>query len=123
MNPTNSHASSFAAPKIDLSSEEDVYADYRFVKWLSRHRKLQGIPPSAFFSEEHKSIGENYIRFCFIKVSGMSIHTSGFTAVGQSLSARRQSEEGGGDLESVAERAGFKIIIAGLIIMELLLKT
>lgn len=55
------------ADKIDLSSESDQYKDYRFVKWLSKNRKLQGIPPSAFFSEGHKHIGENYIRFCFIK--------------------------------------------------------
>lgn len=52
---------------IDLSSEKDAQKDYRFVKWLSKNRKLQGIPPSAFFCQEHKSIGENYIRFCFIK--------------------------------------------------------
>ena len=39
----------------------------RFTKWLSKNRKLQGIPPSAFFCQEHKNIGENFIRFCFIK--------------------------------------------------------
>jgi len=55
------------ADKIDLTSETDVHRDYRFVKWLSKNRKLQGIPPSAFFSEPHKHIGEDYIRFCFIK--------------------------------------------------------
>lgn len=59
----------FAADKIDLSSETDEQKDYRFVKWLSKNRKLQGIPPSAFFSKDHKHIGENYIRFCFIKVT------------------------------------------------------
>jgi len=53
--------------KIDLSSETDSQIDFRFAKWLSKNKKLQGIPPSAFFSESHKSIGENYIRFCFIK--------------------------------------------------------
>ena len=53
---------------MDLSSETDQYKDYRFVKWLSKNRKLQGIPPSAFFSTPHKHIGENYIRLCFIKV-------------------------------------------------------
>jgi len=53
--------------KADLASETDAQRDYRFVKWLSKNKKLQGIPPSAFFSEGHKSIGENYIRFCFIK--------------------------------------------------------
>jgi len=55
------------ADKIDLSSEDDEQRDYRFVKWLSKNRKLQGIPPSAFFSKPHKFIGEDYIRFCFIK--------------------------------------------------------
>jgi len=55
------------ADKIDLSSEVDEQRDYRFVKWLSKNRKLQGIPPSAFFSQPHKHIGEDYIRFCFIK--------------------------------------------------------
>jgi len=55
------------ADRIDLSSETDPQRDYRFVKWLSKNRKLQGIPPSAFFCAEHKNIGENYIRFCFIK--------------------------------------------------------
>jgi len=55
------------ADKIDLSSETDTARDYRFTKWLSKNKKLQGIPPSAFFCQEHKSIGEDYIRFCFIK--------------------------------------------------------
>jgi len=55
------------ADKIDLSSEEHTEKDFRFVRWLSKSKKLQGIPPSAFFSREHKSIGEPYIRFCFIK--------------------------------------------------------
>lgn len=53
--------------KVDISSESDPEADFRFAKWLSKNRKLQGIPPTAFFSGPHKSIGENYIRFCFIK--------------------------------------------------------
>lgn len=52
---------------VDLSSENDPQLDFKFAKWLSKNKKLQGIPPSAFFSEPHKSIGENYIRFCFIK--------------------------------------------------------
>ncbi|XP_040573993.1 kynurenine aminotransferase isoform X2 [Lepeophtheirus salmonis] len=58
--------SSFA-DKVDLSSETDKRQDYKFVKWLIKNRKLQGIPPSAFFSEDHKHIGESYIRLCFIK--------------------------------------------------------
>jgi kynurenine--oxoglutarate transaminase/cysteine-S-conjugate beta-lyase/glutamine--phenylpyruvate transaminase len=75
------------ADKIDLSSETDSQADYRwgrpghsgytfvmyilfcprFAKWLSKNRKLQGIPPSPFFSQANKSVCQNYIRFCFIK--------------------------------------------------------
>ncbi|XP_065576805.1 kynurenine aminotransferase-like [Artemia franciscana] len=51
----------------DLSQEPDPLKDYKFVKWLSKTKKLQGIPPSAFYSKEHKRLGENYIRFCFIK--------------------------------------------------------
>lgn len=54
------------ADKIDLSGETGS-KDYRFVKWLTKNRKLQGIPMSAFYSKEHKSLGENLIRFCFIK--------------------------------------------------------
>jgi len=54
--------------KIDLTP----YApgkpdDHRFVYWLVHHHKLQGIPPSAFYGQQHKELGEPYIRFCFIK--------------------------------------------------------
>jgi kynurenine--oxoglutarate transaminase/cysteine-S-conjugate beta-lyase/glutamine--phenylpyruvate transaminase len=53
--------------KADLSSESDPCADYRFVKWLAKTHKLLGIPPSAFYTEADKHIGEDYIRFCFYK--------------------------------------------------------
>jgi len=55
------------AARVDVGGDPKETKDFRFVKWLSRHRGLQGIPPSAFFAEQHKSIGEDYIRFCFIK--------------------------------------------------------
>jgi kynurenine--oxoglutarate transaminase/cysteine-S-conjugate beta-lyase/glutamine--phenylpyruvate transaminase len=51
-----------------MSCQTDELRDYRFVKWLAKKRNLLGIPPSAFFSSQHKHIGEDYIRFCFIKV-------------------------------------------------------
>jgi len=41
--------------------------DYKFARWLSRVKHLQGIPGSAFYSEENKNLAENLIRFCFIK--------------------------------------------------------
>lgn len=55
--------------KLDLSSESDKYKDFRFVKWLSKNVKLQGIPFSAFYSEKDKYMAENYLRFCFFKVN------------------------------------------------------
>ncbi|XP_054273639.1 kynurenine aminotransferase [Macrosteles quadrilineatus] len=53
--------------KVDLSSESDKWKDYKFTKWMSKNVKLQGIPPSAFYSEPHKPLGENFVRYCFIK--------------------------------------------------------
>ncbi|CAG0884680.1 unnamed protein product [Darwinula stevensoni] len=55
------------ADKVMFEGETDPNKDYRFVKWMSRHKKLQGIPPSAFYSPKNKYLGENFIRFCFIK--------------------------------------------------------
>jgi len=54
------------ADKLDLSSETGT-KDYKFAKWLSKTKKLQGIPTSAFYSKEHKHLAENLIRFCFLK--------------------------------------------------------
>ncbi|XP_067644715.1 kynurenine aminotransferase isoform X2 [Eurosta solidaginis] len=53
--------------KIDLSSEKDEYCDYRFTKWMTKNMGLQGIPPSAFYGDAHKNLGENFVRYCFIK--------------------------------------------------------
>lgn len=52
--------------KVNLDSETGT-KDYKFVKWLSKTKKLQGIPPSAFYCDQHKHLAENLIRFCFIK--------------------------------------------------------
>ncbi|GFR10605.1 kynurenine--oxoglutarate transaminase 3, partial [Trichonephila clavata] len=54
------------ASKVDLSNEAGTL-DYRFSKWLSKNKKLQGIPPSAFYGDEDKPLAKNLIRFCFIK--------------------------------------------------------
>lgn len=50
-----------------MNSESDAQKDYRFTKWLIKNVGLQGIPPSAFFTETNKSLMENFIRFCFFK--------------------------------------------------------
>ena len=49
-----------------LKSQATILYIYELPNF-SPAQKLQGIPLSAFYSEDHKSIGENYIRFCFIK--------------------------------------------------------
>ncbi|ESO96161.1 hypothetical protein LOTGIDRAFT_214715 [Lottia gigantea] len=53
---------------VDLSGENPEEArDVKFVKWMTKNKKLTAIPPSVFYSKEHQSVGENYVRFCFIK--------------------------------------------------------
>jgi kynurenine--oxoglutarate transaminase/cysteine-S-conjugate beta-lyase/glutamine--phenylpyruvate transaminase len=54
--------------KVNLEQETDELKDYRFTKWMSKNVKLQGIPPSAFYSKPHKSLVETSVRYCFIKV-------------------------------------------------------
>ncbi|XP_061393634.1 kynurenine aminotransferase [Musca vetustissima] len=53
--------------KININSEPDQYRDYKFTKWMTKNMGLQGIPPSAFYSDEHKHLGEDFVRYCFIK--------------------------------------------------------
>ncbi|KAJ2946650.1 hypothetical protein O0L34_g12707 [Tuta absoluta] len=53
--------------KIDLSQEPDKYLDYKFTKKFAKEVGVLAIPPSAFYSEAHKKLGENYARFCFNK--------------------------------------------------------
>lgn len=53
--------------KIDLSSETDTSKDYRFTKKFAKESGVLAIPPTAFYSKEHKTMGENYARFCFMK--------------------------------------------------------
>ncbi|KAL5011819.1 hypothetical protein ScPMuIL_010370 [Solemya velum] len=56
--------------KLDVKVPDDGSGDpvdFQFVRWMTREKKLAAIPPSAFFCKEHKSIGEKFIRLCFIK--------------------------------------------------------
>ncbi|XP_060645763.1 kynurenine aminotransferase isoform X1 [Drosophila nasuta] len=55
------------ASKLNLDSETDKYKDYKFTKWMTKNMGLQGIPPSAFYSEPNKHLGEDFVRYCFIK--------------------------------------------------------
>lgn len=53
--------------KVRLDEEVDANKDYRFTKWMTKNVGVQGIPPSAFYSSEHKHLGEDNVRYCFIK--------------------------------------------------------
>ena len=54
--------------QVEIGEDPSEAIDVRVVKWLCKTRKLQGIPSSIFFSNAHRFQGNNYIRFCFIKV-------------------------------------------------------
>ena len=47
--------------------EETGTKDYKFVKYMTKKQGLQGIPPTAFYSNENKHFGENFVRYCFMK--------------------------------------------------------
>lgn len=53
--------------KFDFSQEFGETKDHKFVRWLSKNKKLQGIPPSAFYSKDHKNLAEDFIRLCYFK--------------------------------------------------------
>lgn len=55
------------ADKVDLSSETDQYKDYRFTKFMTKNISVQGIPPSAFYTKPNKHLGEDFVRYCYIK--------------------------------------------------------
>ncbi|XP_008053254.1 kynurenine--oxoglutarate transaminase 3 isoform X2 [Carlito syrichta] len=49
----------------DMKNNEPY--DYKFVKWMTKNKKLSAIPVSAFCNSETKSQFEKFVRFCFIK--------------------------------------------------------
>jgi len=54
-------------PHCDLTNETDPYLDYKFAKWYAKEWKILGIPPSAFYSDDHKRESDYLIRFCYYK--------------------------------------------------------
>lgn len=53
--------------KFDFSGESGATKDHKLARWLSKNKKFQGIPPSAFYSPEHKTLAEDFIRLCYFK--------------------------------------------------------
>jgi kynurenine--oxoglutarate transaminase/cysteine-S-conjugate beta-lyase/glutamine--phenylpyruvate transaminase len=49
----------------DKSSTESH--DYQFVKWMTKNMKLATIPVSVFYTDAHKHLASNLVRFCFMK--------------------------------------------------------
>lgn len=41
--------------------------DYQISRWLTKEIGVTVIPPSAFYSDEHKHMARNYVRFAFCK--------------------------------------------------------
>jgi kynurenine--oxoglutarate transaminase/cysteine-S-conjugate beta-lyase/glutamine--phenylpyruvate transaminase len=52
---------------VDLSQETDSERDYRFTKYMTKNIGVQGIPPSAFYNQSNKYLGEDYVRYCYFK--------------------------------------------------------
>ncbi|XP_032506450.1 kynurenine--oxoglutarate transaminase 3 isoform X2 [Phocoena sinus] len=50
----------------DMKNSNEPY-DYKFVKWMTKNKKLSAIPVSAFCNAETKLQFEKFVRFCFIK--------------------------------------------------------
>ncbi|XP_051050636.1 kynurenine--oxoglutarate transaminase 3 isoform X3 [Phodopus roborovskii] len=57
--------SSLDADLSDMKSDEPY--DYKFVKWMTKNKKLSAIPISAFCDSKSKPQFEKLVRFCFIK--------------------------------------------------------
>jgi aspartate/methionine/tyrosine aminotransferase len=57
------------ASKIDFpyDPKSDVPRDHQLCRWLPEHVGLMAIPPSVFYSPQHKRLAENYIRLAFCK--------------------------------------------------------
>ncbi|KAL7056846.1 hypothetical protein AAHC03_019243 [Spirometra sp. Aus1] len=49
------------------ASGDHLSRDVAFNDWMMQNKGLSAIPPSVFYSSEHRSIGEKYLRFCIIK--------------------------------------------------------
>lgn len=55
-------------PLAQLQEEHDELRDFRFTKWLAKNVGVLALPGSIFYGEDSKRLGEDYARFCFVKV-------------------------------------------------------
>uniref|UniRef100_A0A6I8R8D4 Kynurenine aminotransferase 1 n=1 Tax=Xenopus tropicalis TaxID=8364 RepID=A0A6I8R8D4_XENTR len=59
--------------EVPPPSDANIPYDYYFAKWMMKNKHLAAIPVSAFFSAPHKKYFENFLRFCFVKVTRSGI--------------------------------------------------
>jgi len=54
-------------PDNRLQPDDHSPRDHRFSRWLTMTARVASIPPSEFYSPEHKAFASNFTRFCFCK--------------------------------------------------------
>ncbi len=64
MRPLATHGTYFVLARIDPLGWED---DVAFCRWLTTTVGVAAIPPTAFYSEDHKAMGRRMARFAFCK--------------------------------------------------------
>ena len=57
----------FSGLNVDYEDGTNDLKDYKFVRWLMKTKGVATIPPTAFYSEQHRHLAENLVRFCFVK--------------------------------------------------------
>ncbi|EEC17862.1 kynurenine aminotransferase, putative, partial [Ixodes scapularis] len=50
-----------------LHLQKHPVGPFLFMRYSKEFKKLQGIPPSAFYGPDHKPLAQDLIRFCFFK--------------------------------------------------------
>ncbi|XP_013205508.1 kynurenine--oxoglutarate transaminase 3 isoform X2 [Microtus ochrogaster] len=81
--------SSLDADLSDMKGDEPY--DYKFVKWMTKNKKLSAIPVSAFCDSLSKPQFEKLVRFCFIKKTAhwMPLKKSSRRGTARSLDVNR----------------------------------
>lgn len=47
---------------------EEIRSGKDFAKWFVKNVGILGLPATSYYTDEHRYMGENYLRFCFNKV-------------------------------------------------------
>lgn len=72
--PVTPHGSYFIlvdTTHLDAPTPTDDPRDVQICRWLTREIGVAAIPPSSFYSAEHKHLAANVARFCFCKTDAV----------------------------------------------------